>query len=88
MSSFVDPSEAEAWSCGKCGVALEMRKVEVAYRGASIPWNCPGVPVVASCLFRRTWLWAKWPKSRSSSRTSKGRPIITVTSRLFLGVFS
>ncbi len=44
MSNFVDPLEAEAWSCAKCGVALEMRKVEVAYRGSKYPVELPRCP--------------------------------------------
>ncbi len=44
MSSFVDPHEAETWSCAKCGVALEMRKVEVAYRGSKYPVELPRCP--------------------------------------------
>ncbi len=44
MSHFVDPGEAEGWSCAKCGIALEMQKVEVAYRGSKYPVNLPRCP--------------------------------------------
>lgn len=44
MSNRVDPREAEDWTCAKCGIPLEMGKVEVAYRGSKYPVNllrCP-----------------------------------------------
>jgi hypothetical protein len=44
VSSFVDSHEAEVWSCVKCGIPLEMRKVEVAYRGSKYPVDLPRCP--------------------------------------------
>ena len=44
MSHYVDPGEAEGWSCAKCGIPLEMGKVEVAYRGSKYPVALPRCP--------------------------------------------
>ncbi len=44
MSNYVDPREAEGWSCAKCGIALELQKVEVAYRGSKYPVILPRCP--------------------------------------------
>lgn len=41
MSHRVDISEASDWACGKCGEALEMGTVEVAYRGSKYPVELP-----------------------------------------------
>ncbi len=44
MSNHVVPGEAQDWSCSKCGVPLEMGKVEVAYMGSRYPVNLPRCP--------------------------------------------
>ncbi len=44
MSDHVGPHEAEGWSCAKCGVPLEMQKVEVGYMGSKYPVNLPRCP--------------------------------------------
>lgn len=44
MSHQVDRQEAEDWSCSQCGVALEFRKVEVAYMGSKYPVELPQCP--------------------------------------------
>ena len=44
MSNHVDPHEAEGWSSAKCGVPLEMRKVEVSYMGSKYPVDLPRCP--------------------------------------------
>ncbi len=44
MSHRVDTSEASDWICGKCGEALEMRTVEVAYMGSKCPVELPQCP--------------------------------------------
>jgi ribosomal protein S27AE len=44
VSNHVDPQEAEEWSCAKCGVPLEMRKVEVGYMGSKYPVDLPRCP--------------------------------------------
>jgi hypothetical protein len=38
------PRESEEWSCAKCGIPLEMAKVEVGYRGSKYPVNLPKCP--------------------------------------------
>jgi NAD-dependent SIR2 family protein deacetylase len=45
MSHRVDIPEATEWKCNKCAVSLEMRKVEVAYRGCKYPVELPQCPV-------------------------------------------
>lgn len=45
MSHLVDVGEAGKWTCGKCAVPLELRKVEVAYRGSKYPVELPRCPV-------------------------------------------
>lgn len=37
------PSSVE-WTCGKCGVSLEMAKVEVSYMGSKYPVELPRCP--------------------------------------------
>jgi hypothetical protein len=44
VSNRVDPHEAEGWLCAKCGVPLEMRKVEVSYMGSKYPVDLPRCP--------------------------------------------
>jgi ribosomal protein S27AE len=44
VSGFVDPNDAEKWSCAKCGIALEMQKIEVSYRGSKYPVDLPRCP--------------------------------------------
>lgn len=44
MSHRVDIREASEWQCGKCGVALETRTVEVAYMGSKYPVELPRCP--------------------------------------------
>ena len=44
MTKFVDVDEFEGWLCAKCGVPLEMGKVEVAYRGSKYPVDLPRCP--------------------------------------------
>jgi phage FluMu protein Com len=38
------PSDAAAWRCSKCDMALAMRKVSVAYLGSSFPVDLPRCP--------------------------------------------
>jgi ribosomal protein L37AE/L43A len=38
------PSDAAAWTCSKCNVALTMRNVSVAYLGSSFPVDLPRCP--------------------------------------------
>lgn len=45
MSHQVDTGEASEWQCGKCGVALEMATVEVAYMGSKYPVQLPRCPI-------------------------------------------
>jgi hypothetical protein len=45
VSDDIDVSEAEEWSCSKCGVSLETSKVEVAYMGSKYPVDLPGCPL-------------------------------------------
>ena len=44
MTHRVDISEASEWHCGKCGVALELQTVEVAYMGNRYPVELPRCP--------------------------------------------
>jgi hypothetical protein len=44
VSEHADPQEAAEWTCAKCGIPLEMAKVEVAYRGSKYPVNLPKCP--------------------------------------------
>jgi hypothetical protein len=44
MSHKVDISEASEWLCGKCGAALELETVEVAYMGNKYPVELPRCP--------------------------------------------
>jgi ribosomal protein S27AE len=44
MGHRVEISEASEWQCGKCGVALEMGTVEVAYMGSKYPVELPRCP--------------------------------------------
>jgi hypothetical protein len=44
MNHQVDIGEASEWQCGKCGVALEMATVEVAYMGSKHPVQLPRCP--------------------------------------------
>ncbi|HTY23290.1 MAG TPA: hypothetical protein VMC85_09180 [Desulfomonilaceae bacterium] len=44
MSQGVEILEASEWWCGKCGVALEMATVEVAYMGSKYPVELPRCP--------------------------------------------
>lgn len=44
MSHKVDIRDAEDWTCGKCGIALEAAKVEVAYMGSKYPVELPRCP--------------------------------------------
>lgn len=44
MSHRVDIPEAAEWMCQSCGVQLEMRTVEVAYRGSKYPVELPRCP--------------------------------------------
>ncbi len=44
MSHKVEISEASEWQCGKCGVALELATVEVAYMGNEYPVELPRCP--------------------------------------------
>ena len=44
MSYQVDVQEAQEWSCGACGIALEYAQVEVTYMGSKYPVNLPRCP--------------------------------------------
>jgi Zn-finger nucleic acid-binding protein len=44
VSDQVDPKESEGWLCAKCGVPLEMRKVEVGYMRSKYPVNLARCP--------------------------------------------
>lgn len=45
MSHQVDIGEASEWQCGRCGVALEMATVEVAYMASKYPVQLPRCPI-------------------------------------------
>ena len=44
MSHKVELSGAEEWTCGACGVPLELGTVEVAYIGSKYPVDLPRCP--------------------------------------------
>ncbi len=44
MSNEVNTHEAEEWLCAKCGMPLEMGKVEVGYMGSKYPVDLPRCP--------------------------------------------
>jgi hypothetical protein len=44
LSDHVDLHESEGWSCAKCGVPLEMGKVEVGYMRSKYPVDLPRCP--------------------------------------------
>lgn len=44
MKPKVEVPEAKDWRCGKCGIDLEMKQVEVSYMGAKYPVDLPGCP--------------------------------------------
>lgn len=45
MSHKVEISGAEEWTCGTCGVPLELGTVEVAYMGSKYPVDLPRCPI-------------------------------------------
>lgn len=44
MTPKIDVPGAEDWSCGTCGVPLEMAEVEVSYMGSKYPVDLPKCP--------------------------------------------
>jgi hypothetical protein len=44
MSHRVELPQAKEWTCNSCSVLLEMRKVEVEYRGSKYPVELPRCP--------------------------------------------
>ncbi len=44
MTHKVEINDAADWSCSKCGVTLEMGKVEIAYMGSQYPVELPRCP--------------------------------------------
>jgi rubredoxin len=44
VSDHIDPQESEDWLCAKCGVPLEMGKVEVGYMRSKYPVDLPRCP--------------------------------------------
>ena len=44
MSNNVNAHEAEEWLCAKCGMPLEIGKVEVGYMGSKYPVDLPRCP--------------------------------------------
>lgn len=49
MSEYISPSDQEAWTCGRCGVPLQVSKVTVGYLGNAFPVDlltCPSCGLV------------------------------------------
>lgn len=44
MSMQLDLDEAKNWVCGRCGCALVIKKVDVAYLDSSFPVDLPVCP--------------------------------------------